>query len=110
MLVPLRILVSTSERIPTDRTLTPGAKTSTGRPKLEKGALASFWGSMAPTVMALGADAGEVSVASFWMGINVWTSGGNNRGSLLNIFYFYFFIFLVHLPFIFSLGISLRLF
>ena len=53
-----------SDPMPTDSTLTPGAKMSTSLPKLEKRALVSVWASMAPTVMALGADAGEKSAAS----------------------------------------------
>ncbi len=45
--------------IPTLRTLTPGAKISTAVPKLENDALASL-ASTAPTVIADGADAGDV--------------------------------------------------
>lgn len=64
MLVPLRVLVSVSDLMPTLRTLTPGPKMSTGAPKLEKPALASLLASMAPTVMAAGAEAGDVLDAS----------------------------------------------
>lgn len=64
MLVPLRTLVATVEAMPTDRTLTPGPLTSTTDPKLEKLANWSLVASMAPTVMAWGADAGDVLRAS----------------------------------------------
>ena len=64
MLVPLSVLVSVSEAMPTERTLTPGAKMSTPLPKLEKLARASFLASMAPTVMALGAEPGDVLAVS----------------------------------------------
>lgn len=74
MLVPLSTFVSTSERMPTERTLTPGAKMSTERPKLEKEARASEFASMAPTVMALGAEPGDVLAVSCWVGV----SGGGD--------------------------------
>jgi hypothetical protein len=64
MLVPLRVSVSVLEPMPTLSTLTPGAKMSTEAPQLEKLALRSLRASMAPTVMALGADAGDVLAAS----------------------------------------------
>lgn len=67
MLVPLRTLVSISLPIPTDRIFTPGAKMSTDWPKLEKVALESVVASMAPTVMALGAEPGEVLAVSCCM-------------------------------------------
>lgn len=56
--------MSVSELMPTLRTLTPGAKMSTAWPKLEKLALASVLASIAPTVMACGAEPGEVLAAS----------------------------------------------
>ena len=63
MLVPLSTAVAVSVAIPTLWTLTPGAKISTAVPKLENEALASF-PSMAPTVIAVGADPGDVFKAS----------------------------------------------
>lgn len=61
--------MSVSDRIPTLRTLTPGAKISTAWPKLEKLALASLFASMAPTVMAWGAEPGEVLAASCYLAV-----------------------------------------
>ena len=63
MLVPLRVAVAVLLVIPTLRTSTPGAKMSTPAPKLENEAFASVRASIAPTVMALGADAGESAAA-----------------------------------------------
>ena len=63
MLVPLRVADAVLLVIPTLRTFTPGAKISTAVPKFEKEALASAE-STAPTVMADGAEAGEVLRAS----------------------------------------------
>ncbi len=63
MLVPLKTAVDVSLVIPTLWTLTPGAKISTAAPKLENEALASF-PSIAPTVMAVGAEPGDVFKAS----------------------------------------------
>jgi hypothetical protein len=59
MLVPLNVAVEVSLSIPTLKTLTPGAKISTAAPKFEKDVFASF-PSTAPTVIADGAEAGEV--------------------------------------------------
>jgi len=64
MLVPLRVAVAVLLVMPTLRTSTPGAKMSTTAPKLENEAFSSVRASMAPTVMAAGADAGE-SFAEF---------------------------------------------
>ncbi len=63
MLVPLSTAVEVSVAIPTLWTLTPGAKISTAVPKLENEALASL-PSMAPTVIAVAADPGDVFKAS----------------------------------------------
>lgn len=63
MLVPLNVAVDVSLLIPTLKTLTPGANISTALPKLENEAFASF-PSMAPTVIADAAEAGEVFRAS----------------------------------------------
>jgi hypothetical protein len=63
MLVPLKVAVLVSDLMPTDNTLTPGAKTSTPVPKFENDALTSF-ASTAPTVIADGAEAGESFNAS----------------------------------------------
>lgn len=57
--VPLSVWVAVTLSIPTLCTLTPGAKTSTKRPKLLKEARVSVRWSMAPTVMAPSAEAGE---------------------------------------------------
>lgn len=56
--------MSVSDAMPTLRTSTPGAKTSTPAPKLENSARASLEASIAPTVMALGAEPGEVLAVS----------------------------------------------
>jgi hypothetical protein len=63
MLVPLNVAVLVSDLMPTDKTLTPGANTSTAAPKFENDAFASF-ASTAPTVIADGAEAGESFDAS----------------------------------------------
>ena len=63
MLVPLKVAVEVSLLIPTLRTFTPGAKTSTSGPKFENDAFTSF-PSTAPTVIADGAEAGELFDAS----------------------------------------------
>lgn len=63
MLVPLNVAVLVSDLMPTDKTLTPGANTSTAAPKFENDAFASF-ASIAPTVIADGAEAGESFDAS----------------------------------------------
>jgi hypothetical protein len=63
ILVPLRVAEAVLLVIPTLRTFTPGAKMSTTVPKFEKEAFASAE-SIAPTVIADGADAGEVLRAS----------------------------------------------
>ena len=63
MLVPLNVAAEVSLLIPTLRTFTPGANISTAVPKFEKDAFASF-PSMAPTVIADGAEAGDVFNAS----------------------------------------------
>jgi hypothetical protein len=68
MLVPLSTAVEVSVAIPTLWTLTPGAKISTAVPKLENEALASL-PSMAPTVIAVGADPGDVFKASCYWGV-----------------------------------------
>ena len=68
MLFPLNPAEAVSDVMPTDWTFTPGAKMSTDVSKLEKEALASVEESMAPTVMAVGAEAGEVRPASCWGG------------------------------------------
>lgn len=44
---------------------------STEAPKLENEALASVFALMAPTVMALGAEAGDMFVASFYTTISL---------------------------------------
>lgn len=59
--VPEMVLVLPSFQVL--RTETPGAKTSTSEPKFEKEALASEE-SVAPTVQALGSEAGEKLAAS----------------------------------------------
>jgi hypothetical protein len=64
ILVPLNTALALLLVMPTDCTLTPGAKISTAAPKFENGALVSVDASMAPTVMAEGAEAGEVELAS----------------------------------------------
>lgn len=71
--VPLRIAVAVSDVMPTDLTLTPGAKTSREAPKLENEARVSVELSIAPTVMALGAEAGEVLFASTFRSVSVWS-------------------------------------
>ena len=58
MEVPLRTSLSVLLAMPTLSTSTPGAKMSTSAPKLLKSAIWSLVWSMAPTVMALGAEAG----------------------------------------------------
>ena len=63
MLVPLIVLVASSSPIQADFTSEPGAKMSTHAPKLEKPLLASSR-AVAPTVMAVGAFAGEYPHAS----------------------------------------------
>ncbi len=62
--VPERVALAVSESIPTERIETPGAKISTLAPKLEKLAMASVEASIAPTVIAVGAEAGDVFPAS----------------------------------------------
>jgi hypothetical protein len=62
--VPLSTADAVSDVMPTDCTFTPGAKMSTEVPKLENEARASVLLSIAPTVMALAAEAGEVLPAS----------------------------------------------
>jgi hypothetical protein len=64
ILVPLNTALALLLVMPTDCTLTPGAKISTAAPKFENEALVSVDASMAPTVMAEGAEAGEVELAS----------------------------------------------
>lgn len=64
MLVPLRLTVAMFDEMETLWTFTPGAKTSTMAPKLEKLAFWSLLASIAPTVMAAGAEAGDVLPAS----------------------------------------------
>ena len=66
ILVPLNTALALLLVIPTLCTFTPGAKISTAAPKFEKEALVSVDASMAPTVIADGADAGEVLLASTW--------------------------------------------
>ena len=63
MLVPLIVLVASSSPIQADFTSEPGAKMSTHAPKLEKPLLASSR-AVAPTVIAVGAFAGEYPHAS----------------------------------------------
>jgi hypothetical protein len=53
--------------MPTLCTFTPGAQTSTAAPKFENEALVSVLALMAPTVIAEGADAGEVEFASIYL-------------------------------------------
>ncbi len=65
ILVPLSTAVAVSLAIPTLRIFTPGAKISTSGPKFEKEALISVEASIAPTVIAEGADAGDVLEASW---------------------------------------------
>jgi len=67
MLVPLNIVEAVLLVIPTLRTLTPGAKTSTAVPKFENEARESDALLIAPTVMAEGAEAGEVFFASTYV-------------------------------------------
>jgi hypothetical protein len=64
ILVPLNTALALLLVMPTDWTFTPGAKISTAAPKFENEALVSVDASMAPTVMAEGAEAGEVELAS----------------------------------------------
>ena len=64
MLVPLRTVLAVLLAIPTLCTFTPGAKISTAVPKLENEARVSVALSIAPTVIADGADAGESFNAS----------------------------------------------
>ena len=64
MLVPLRVAVSVLLVTPTLRTFTPGAMISTPAPKFENEALVSVEASIAPTVIAVGAEAGESFAAS----------------------------------------------
>jgi hypothetical protein len=66
MLVPLNTALAVSLVMPTDCTFTPGANISTAAPKFEKEALVSVDASMAPTVMAEAAEAGEVVFASIY--------------------------------------------
>lgn len=63
MLVPEMVLVAVVLPIHAERISTPGLKTSTRLPKLENDARASLE-SIAPTVMALGSEAGEKPEAS----------------------------------------------
>jgi len=74
MLVPLSVAVAVLLVIPTLRTSTPGAKMSTPAPKLENEALASVSASMAPTVMAVAADAGESFAAFCCVSVSLNTS------------------------------------
>lgn len=67
MEVPEIVLVAVLEPIQEERMLTPGAKISRAEPKFEKDGLASLE-SMAPTVMAEGAEAGE-TLAAFWFSL-----------------------------------------
>ena len=64
ILVPLRTVLAVLLAIPVLCTVTPGAKISTAVPKLENEARVSVALSIAPTVMADGAEAGELFNAS----------------------------------------------
>jgi hypothetical protein len=64
MLVPLSTVLAVLLAIPTLWTFTPGANISTAVPKLENEARVSVALSIAPTVMADGAEAGESFNAS----------------------------------------------
>jgi hypothetical protein len=64
MLVPLSTVLAVSLAIPTLCTFTPGANISPAVPKLENEARVSVALSIAPTVMADGAEAGESFNAS----------------------------------------------
>jgi hypothetical protein len=71
--------------MPTDCTFTPGAKISTAAPKFENEALVSVDASMAPTVMAEGAEAGEVELASICFCIVKTGKQGGKKGKYIII-------------------------